>query len=526
MLVSPAITHADDGGYPWVNATYVDSNYDWGYNPCPSNDGGCMAMPVNGYGTADPWVYNLRNCTSYVAWKINQQFTKNINGWGNASSWNGSALNAGYYDDSIPQVGDIAQWNSPAPYGHVGYVYAVNNGVANLDEYNVAGTGLFSSNRTTASNSAGAPSNFIHIGTPSGGGSQPNPASPFDTTGINVNGVQQLFMISPTDKQLYTNYQVAANGAWSGWTSLGGLWNASGKITVGNNADGRLEVFLVGTDGKLYTSYETSVNGSTLWSGWTSLNGAWSATGSLTVRNNADGRMQLFMISPTDSQLYTNYQVAVNGSWSGWSSLNGAWSLTGSIAVRSNADGRMQVLLVGTDGQMYTNYETSTNASAAWSGWTSLSGAWPANDTLGINNNADGRLEVFLIGGDGKLYTNYETSVNGTSWSGWVSLSGSWPSNKSLAVANNADGRMQIFSTGSDNQLYTNYQVAANGSWSGWTSLSGAWPANAMIRIANNADGRLEVYLVGGDNQLYANYETSVNGSTSWAGWVPLGGSW
>src|SRR5438477_13171515 len=46
---------AANGGYPWYNATYVDANYDWGYNPCPSSDPNCMKMTDKGYGTADPW---------------------------------------------------------------------------------------------------------------------------------------------------------------------------------------------------------------------------------------------------------------------------------------------------------------------------------------------------------------------------------------------------------------------------------------------------------------------------------------
>jgi hypothetical protein len=102
-----------------------------------------------------------------VAWKIQQILGIALpTTLGNADTW-GSRLKADHYSyDNTPEVGDIAAWNTGGGgFGHVAYVYAVSNGIASLDEYNVAGTGLFSSNRTTASNSAGAPSEYVHIGT-------------------------------------------------------------------------------------------------------------------------------------------------------------------------------------------------------------------------------------------------------------------------------------------------------------------------------------------------------------------------
>src|SRR5438034_887621 len=67
--------------YPWSAAPVLDvSKYDWGYGQCPPNDTGCYTLPYPEgsshptAGMADPWGYGLRNCTSYVAWKINQVF--------------------------------------------------------------------------------------------------------------------------------------------------------------------------------------------------------------------------------------------------------------------------------------------------------------------------------------------------------------------------------------------------------------------------------------------------------------------
>ena len=144
---------AATGGYPYANAVNCSTKY--------GPDSWC----ING-GDISPYGYVYRNCTDYVAWKILQVLGVTLpKTLGNASTW-GARLKADHYSfDSSPRVGDIAAWNNvDHGLGHVAYVYAVSNGIASLDEYNVANTGKFSSNRTTASGSAGTPSEYVHIG--------------------------------------------------------------------------------------------------------------------------------------------------------------------------------------------------------------------------------------------------------------------------------------------------------------------------------------------------------------------------
>jgi hypothetical protein len=45
---------------------------------------------------------------------------------------------------------------------------------------------------------------------------------------------------------------------------------------------------------------------------------------------------------------------------------------------------------------------------------------------IGVGTNADGRMEVFAIGSNGQMYTDYQTVVNG-GWSGSASLGGTLP---------------------------------------------------------------------------------------------------
>ena len=143
--------------YPWANAPLVSQpNLDWGYTNCPTSDPNCFGhgQTYQGHGLSDPWGYDLRNCTSYVAWfEVDQRHisAQQITGLGNASSWLPNAKARGITTIQGTtrgvQVGDVAWWGSSPgdPYGHVAIVTSVNaNGSVNVAEFNQSYNGTFS----------------------------------------------------------------------------------------------------------------------------------------------------------------------------------------------------------------------------------------------------------------------------------------------------------------------------------------------------------------------------------------------
>lgn len=156
---------AETGGYPWANATLVKaSTYDWGYRDCqPEMIQAKTCSAHYGYKDglmyhqSDPWKYDVRNCTSFVAWRVNQAFQLNLRGWGNAKNWSTVARVQGYTVNSVPKMGDIAVWDGGI-YGHVAYVVAVNvDGSVNVEQYNKAGKGEYSRQSRVRANS------YIHV---------------------------------------------------------------------------------------------------------------------------------------------------------------------------------------------------------------------------------------------------------------------------------------------------------------------------------------------------------------------------
>jgi len=117
---------------------------------CPSEKYGCTGPLYE--CTADTWGFFRRECTSFVAWRMNRDagyssltgkllFTNtSVNEQstylGNAINWANSMQALGFRVDNNPEVGCIA-WFNIGEYGHVAYVSSVNtDGSANIEEYN------------------------------------------------------------------------------------------------------------------------------------------------------------------------------------------------------------------------------------------------------------------------------------------------------------------------------------------------------------------------------------------------------
>jgi acylphosphatase len=308
------------------------------------------------------------------------------------------------------------------------------------------------------------------------------------------------------------------------WTSLGlpvmggkGGGGLSSPIVV-QNADGRLEVFTAGGDGNLWHIWQT-IPGKA-WSTWASLP---AGVGSISVAaRNADGRIEVFALG---SELWHSWQTTPGNGWGTWASLGKPTSSVGLdgaiVCVESNPDGRLEVFAQGSDGALWHIWQLTPNG--LWSSWASL--GTPPNSKVTIlesSTNADGRIEVFVQGKDGVFWHIWQTTP-GESWSTWNSLgtpaSGNTGYFMPFTVSRNADGRLEVFLEGGDGALYHSWQHTPGGGWGSWFTLdqppSGPLrlPANdSAVTVAQNKDGHLEVLVTGKDGALWHTWQVTPGG--------------
>jgi surface antigen len=140
--------------------------------PAHASDGYPYAHAVQ--GKQDPWSFTTRQCTSYVAWRLNTSGNDSFRNrmrsptgqrvvFGNAEHWDTAAREMGDRVSKTPAVGAVAQWNgsestvykgyttTASPYGHVAYVVAVyKDGSVKVDQYDAQRPRAFNSKRVRA----------------------------------------------------------------------------------------------------------------------------------------------------------------------------------------------------------------------------------------------------------------------------------------------------------------------------------------------------------------------------------------
>jgi surface antigen len=169
--------------YPWKNAFAYDAdNYDWRVDENGDGDYLDSGEDLSSYN------YNYRNCTDFIAWRIDQVFGINVSGWGHAYQWSGSASSAGYLVDNTPKIGDIAQWGASTGggFGHVAYVYDIVDGIPQLEEYNHLGNGQYTSNYPRTAEL------YIHVSTDDIGSSDSVKVITGDSSDFNGDGKDDL----------------------------------------------------------------------------------------------------------------------------------------------------------------------------------------------------------------------------------------------------------------------------------------------------------------------------------------------
>jgi hypothetical protein len=213
--------------------------------------------------------------------------------------------------------------------------------------------------------------------------------------------------------------------------SLGGRnWSPNRRPAIAQNHDGRLAVFIVGLDRQLYHRWQTFINSSQWSEDWISLGGP--LLGDPAVALDISGRLEVFKVDHANGQLYYRWQISPGDSynWSkGWDSLEGYWSPRRTPAIIQNDDGRLEIFMVGVDGRLYHKWQTSRNSTTGvwewYMQWDPLNWApfekeqWPPSSNPAVIRNTDGRLEVFMVDSKGQVYHTWQTVKNGTSKSQW-----------------------------------------------------------------------------------------------------------
>ena len=336
---------------------------------------------------------------------------------------------------------------------------------------------------------------------------------------------------------------------WGGWLGLGRPGADVSHMSVGRNADGRLELVAATTDGSVWHRYQAAPTGQS-WIGWDSMGQPSESTWIRMVEMaaNADGRLEIIALG-SDGALWHRWQPQPSqGPWGGWSSLGKPRGVAlRRLAVDRNKDGRLQAFAIGDDDTLWTSNQTSPG-SQSWNGWSSLGGPGSGITLLNLDAcaNTDGRIEVVISGGtpsggefglaNPKVWLVCQPAPDAaTPWSSWIDM-GHPLGGAGLPVPSirrNADGRLELFAAGLGGALWHRWQPApGQGPWSAWASLGSPGSGESLLSplaVALGGDGRLQAFGVslrtvpGGGLVSDCRHIWQTSASDGWSTWGSLG---
>lgn len=254
-----------------------------------------------------------------------------------------------------------------------------------------------------------------------------------------------------------------SGSGWTDWVLLEP--NAAQDVTiVGKPAAtswgwGRIDVFGIGTDGKIKQKLIDSNSG---WSPWVDLpalpNSPDCLKNGLAATHWGQGNLDVFGIGCSSNSM--KHLWLRNNQWQGWEDKGGC--IQNAPAAVAWGPGRIDTFVRGCDNNLYTNVV----ADGAWSGWAGLGGCLSSGPA--VASQKANSLDVFARGCEGAGNSLLHMAYRPNAWSPWQNWGGN------IAQAPSAvswwPNRLDVISTGPDNQS-THFHFDRGVPGSGWNSL-------------------------------------------------------
>ncbi len=181
--------------------------------------------------------------------------------------------------------------------------------------------------------------------------------------------------VAGVDGRTYTAAwdQHVAGGKWRGWWNiLTGRIPPAGVVTAVSRRPHMLDIFHVSTDGRVYTAaWDHHVAGGK-WRGWWPIGSVKANPGApVGVVARDPDKLDVF-VAGADGKVWTaawDHHVA-DGKWRGWWHVQNGRAHPGSaVAVTSRRPHQLDIFVVGKDGGMYTAAWDHNVAAGKWRGW-------------------------------------------------------------------------------------------------------------------------------------------------------------
>ena len=341
------------------------------------------------------------------------------------------------------------------------------------------------------------------------------------------------------DERVYHNSWHGGVHHWSShldsWQSIGGWFPQPAPITAVSRRNTMIDAFGIANDGRVYTSWFT--DGVSDWSGvndaWRNVGGVFPSGARVSAVARKPGQLDLFVVGG-DGRAYTSWWTEGVTDWSGigdrWRNVGGTFPPGAPVSALARKSGQLDLFVVGRDGRVHTSWWTE--GVTDWSGirdrWRDIGGRFPTGAPVSAVARKSGQLDLFAVGRDGRVYTSWWTD-GVTDWSGigdrWRNIGGTFPAGAPVSAVARKSGQLDLFVVGGDGRVYTSWWTDGVSDWSGigdrWRNIGGTFPAGAPVSAVARKPSQLDLFVVGNDGHIYTSWWTERG-----ADWSGIGDRW
>ncbi len=452
--------------------------------PAPPRECAKHIWYYNGtYG--DPWGFALRNCTSFVAWRLREtnglgDFSNQMAGsssFGNAENWDDEATSLGYLVDDVPAVGAVAQTDD-GRVGHVAWVSAVGDGTVTVEEYNYYVAGGYDVRTVPASDFR-----YLHLADvapdPSLGSTRAaaTTAAPGGGTWTaRISAHDDLTVTTTSARPVLLGPHVA--------------WASNAAPSIAADTLGRTWVAAVATDGRVLTAHTRGTTDR-----WTRprpvKGGPWSTTATPTLALDGHGRMQLLTVSAV-GDLISRHTTDTDG-WGRRDRLGapGSWSTHTAPAAATDARGHLWIVAVTRHGTLEAAH--ALDRARPWSRFHAVDRrTWSQTSSPALTLAGDGRLWLTAVTTRGELISRH-TGAGTTKWGRAVEADGRWSPYSSPSTTVDVSGRLWLAAVRTDGSVIVDSAAPGSGQWRSPRELVRRLPVTSSTSLIAPEHGGVRV---------------------------------
>lgn len=315
-------------------------------------------------------------------------------------------------------------------------------------------------------------------------------------------------------------------GPWRGWWAVaGGKATPGAPVTCVERGPNKLDIFVVGIDGGIYTAaWDQNVEKGN-WRGWWRIGTVVAPQGSriAAVSRTAD-HLDIFVVDVNGNVMSAAWQTG-DTTWRGWWHIQGGKAKPGAyISVVSRHPQKLDIFLAAPDTSVMTAAWDQNVDKGNWRGWWGVAGGKiPSGAPVTAVARDANKLDVFAVASDGKVYTAaWDQHVDSAKWRGWWPVAGGVvpPGSVVSCVARDAN-KLDVMAVAGDGRLYTAAwdQHVAGAKWRGWWVIgNGAFQPGIETTLLSRGGGSLDGFGAGTDGGVYVVYWNHNRVRQQWQG--------